>query len=105
MENLEGDHNPLDMLEGGLEDDFDDEEDVNPFHDAGIVHNAVGGRLEDRLIHALDLHGGGIKVEVADFYGTGMRKTILIGRLVWKQRILSGNQWLKIERCRLLNSN
>ena len=47
MENLEGDHNPLDMLEGGLEDETDDEEDKNTFYGAGPISHVVHGELEE----------------------------------------------------------
>ena len=69
MEIPKGDHDPLDMLEGGLKDNSDDRFDENPFHDAGPVNNAVRGRLEEQLLYSLDLNGGHIKVEVADFHG------------------------------------
>ena len=57
------------MPESGLEDETDDEEDENPFHDVGLIHHLVGGGLEERLIHGLDLNSGEIKIEVADFLG------------------------------------
>ena len=28
----------------------------------------MGGRLEDRLLHALNLDGGGVKLKIATFY-------------------------------------
>lgn len=59
MENLEGNHNPLDMSEGDLEGEHVDGVDKDPFHDAG-----VRGGFEECLAHAV----GGIKIEVADFY-------------------------------------
>lgn len=52
------------MLEGDLEDESDNEEDENPFHDAG-----QRGGLEEQLVHALDLYSGGINIEVANFQG------------------------------------
>ena len=68
MEDPEGNLNPLDMPKCGLKNDFDEVKDENLFHDAGIVYNAVGGRLEDRLLHALNLDGGWVKVKIATFY-------------------------------------
>nr|CAD1817170.1 unnamed protein product [Ananas comosus var. bracteatus] len=67
--NPEGDHSPVDMLEGSLEDETNQEDFENPFHDSGTASNAVRGGLEERLLRALDLNGGGIKIEVADFHG------------------------------------
>ena len=67
MENLEGDHDPIDMSEGGLEDETNMEDFDNPFPDAGAVDNVMRGRLEERLIHALYLNYGRIKIEVVDF--------------------------------------
>ena len=69
MENPKGDHDPIDMLEGGLEDETNLKDFNNPFHDVGAVDNMVWDKLKDWLIHALDLNYGGIKIEVADLYG------------------------------------
>ncbi|KAJ0010647.1 hypothetical protein Pint_33372 [Pistacia integerrima] len=67
MENPEGDHEQLENQE-----DLEIEEeikDVNPFHEAGPVNRAVRSGLEERLLHALDLNSGGVKIEVVDFHG------------------------------------
>ncbi|KAL5776736.1 hypothetical protein ACOSP7_009662 [Xanthoceras sorbifolium] len=69
MENSKGDHGLLDIPEGDLEDEIDSDESLNPFHDAGHANNVVKGGLEDRLVRALDLNGGGVKIKVADFSG------------------------------------
>ncbi|KAF7119803.1 hypothetical protein RHSIM_Rhsim13G0121300 [Rhododendron simsii] len=44
-------------------------EEENPFHDAEHTGHLNRGGLEARLVHALKLNGGGIKIEVADFFG------------------------------------
>lgn len=41
MENLEDDHDSLDLPEGSLEDETGDEKDESLFHDAGLVSHAV----------------------------------------------------------------
>nr|CAD1818628.1 unnamed protein product [Ananas comosus var. bracteatus] len=68
MENPEGDHGPLDMPKGSLEDTTNQEDFENPFHDARTANNAVRSGLEERLLHALDLNSSESKIEVADFY-------------------------------------
>ncbi|XP_026460171.1 uncharacterized protein LOC113360982 [Papaver somniferum] len=67
MERPEGRPNPLDSPEGLSEEDERDE-DENPFHDR-VVHGPHHDRLEDRLVKALDLNSGGVKVEVSDMSG------------------------------------
>ncbi|KAJ8752005.1 hypothetical protein K2173_001031 [Erythroxylum novogranatense] len=69
MEIPEGDHDPSDVPEGSLEAETTDSVDDNPFHVAGPAKNVVRGRLEERLVDALELNGGGIRVEVAYFHG------------------------------------
>lgn len=77
MEIPEGNHNPLDISEADLEDEHDDGvDDEDPFQDAG-----VRGGFEESLTHALDLNGGVIKIEVADFY----EKMHIEDYLDWKQ--------------------
>ena len=66
MENPDGDHNHSEVPDLEAEDVVEDE---NPFYDAGAANGTARGGLEERLLHALDLNGGGIKVDVADFYG------------------------------------
>lgn len=70
MEIPEGNHNPLvDPPEGNPEDE-QSEDFENPFHNiAGDGGNPNRGSMEERLVRALDLSGGGIKIEVADFFG------------------------------------
>ncbi|MBA0761445.1 hypothetical protein Gotri_024095, partial [Gossypium trilobum] len=48
------------------ESDYNEE---NLFHDAEFANRAVQGGLEKWLVHAFQLNGGGIRIEVADFYG------------------------------------
>ncbi|MBA0794368.1 hypothetical protein Gohar_018702, partial [Gossypium harknessii] len=48
------------------ESDYNEE---NLFHDAEFANRAVQGGLEKWLVHAFELNGGGIRIEVADFYG------------------------------------
>ena len=66
MENSDVDHNHSEVPDLEAEDVVEDE---NPFYDAGAANGMARGGLEERLLHALDLNGGGIKVDVADFYG------------------------------------
>lgn len=42
---------------------------VNSFHEAGPVDQAVQAGFEEWLQHALELNGGGVKIELADFLG------------------------------------
>ncbi|EOY17149.1 DNA/RNA polymerases superfamily protein [Theobroma cacao] len=65
MENPEGDHNPLEIH--NLEDD-DEFENQNPFHEDGPANQAARVGLEGQLLHALDLNGGGIRIDVIDFH-------------------------------------
>ncbi|KAJ0052151.1 hypothetical protein Pint_01089 [Pistacia integerrima] len=67
MENPEGDHEQLESQED-LETE-EEIEDVNPFHEAGPANRAARTGLEERLLHARDLNGGVVKIEVADFHG------------------------------------
>lgn len=60
---------------------------VNSFHEAGPVDQAVQAGFEEWLQHALELNGG-VKTELADF------------KLVWRIT-LNRNMALKIERCYL----
>lgn len=60
---MEGRRNPLDSPEGLSEEDEHDE-DANR-----VVHGPQQGKLEDRLIKALDLNSGGVRVEVSDMTG------------------------------------
>lgn len=69
MEIPEGDCEPFDIPEGSLEGEDMEGEEENPFHGAEHMGHLDQGRLEDRLVHALDLHVGGIKIEIADFFG------------------------------------
>ncbi|CAL2272463.1 unnamed protein product [Prunus armeniaca] len=70
MEIPERNRGPLHISEGGGEDEYEDETDVdNLFHEAGNHGDGHRGGLEERLVRALDLNGGGIKIEVVDFYG------------------------------------
>ncbi|CAL2249473.1 unnamed protein product [Prunus armeniaca] len=70
MEIPERNRGPLHIPEGGGEDEYEDETDVdNLFHEAGNHGGGHRGGLEERLVRALDLNGGGIKIEVVDFYG------------------------------------
>ncbi|XP_021817152.1 uncharacterized protein LOC110759412 [Prunus avium] len=70
MEIPERNRGPLHIPEGGGEDEYEDETDVdNPFHEARNHADGHRGGLEERLVRALDLNGGGIKIEVVDFYG------------------------------------
>ena len=55
MEILKGDCEPLDIPEESLEDENDDIEDDTLFHDAGPIEHAEKCRLEDWLVHALEL--------------------------------------------------
>ena len=67
MEILEGDHNPFDFLEGGLEDVSDEGEPKNPFHNAGPANFVVRGELEVRLLTALESNGRRVNLQVNDF--------------------------------------
>lgn len=69
MEIPEGSGDPFDIPEGSLEDEDMEGEEENPFHDAEHTGHLNRGGLEARLVHALELNGGGIKIEVADFFG------------------------------------
>ena len=69
MEIPEGNHDPTDIPEGGLEDDSENGEEENPFHNAEPANQWAQRGLEEQLIRALDLNGGGIRIEVADFFG------------------------------------
>ena len=70
MEILERNREPFYILEGGGEDEYEDKTNVNnPFHEAGNHGDGHLGGLEEQLVRALDLNGGGIKIEVVDFYG------------------------------------
>lgn len=60
---------------------------LNSFHEAGPVDQAVRAGFEEWLQHALELNGG-VKTELADF------------KLVWRIT-LNRNMALKIERCYL----
>ena len=64
----DGDPNPS---EDELESNPEEEQDVdNPFHEvAGDGERPNRNGLEERLVRALDFSGGGIKIEVSDFYG------------------------------------
>ncbi|KAJ0010947.1 hypothetical protein Pint_32911 [Pistacia integerrima] len=53
-------------------------EDVNPFHEVGPTNRAARSGLEERLLHALDLNGGGVKIEAADFHGKLHREDYLV---------------------------
>ncbi|EOY20548.1 Uncharacterized protein TCM_011944 [Theobroma cacao] len=66
MENLEGDHNPLEIQDLENDDEFEIE---NPFPEDGHANQATRVGLEGQLLHALDLNGGGIKIKVTDFHG------------------------------------
>ncbi|XP_017984076.1 PREDICTED: uncharacterized protein LOC18586628 [Theobroma cacao] len=65
MENPKGDHNPFEIH--NLEDD-DEFENENPFHEDVPVNQAARVGLKGRLLYALDLNGGGIRIEVIDFH-------------------------------------
>lgn len=65
MENPEGDHNSLEIHD--LEDD-DEFEKENLLHEDGPANQAARVGQEDRLLHALDLNDGGIRIEVTDFH-------------------------------------
>ena len=69
MEIPEDNRDPFDIPEGSLEDEDIEGEEENPFHGVKHVDNLNRGGLEERLLHALNLNGGGIKIEVADFFG------------------------------------
>lgn len=90
MENLQGNHNPLDMSEGDLEGEHVDEVDKDPFHDAG-----VRGRFEECLAHAIDLNGG-IKIEVPDFY----EKMHVEGYLDWEASLNNYFEWKTMAEAR-----
>lgn len=66
---LEGNYKPWHILKGGLEDENDEMEEKNLFHDVRPIEHATWGRLEDRLVHTLELNGEGIKIVVADYFG------------------------------------
>lgn len=68
MEIPEGNHEPFDIPEGSLEDEDMEGEEENPFHDAEHTGQLNRGGLEARLVHALELHVGGIKIEVVEFF-------------------------------------
>ena len=98
MENPKGDHDPIDMPEGGLEEEIDLEDFDNPFHDARALDNAMRGTLEERLIHALNINHDGIKIKVADFY----RKMHTEDYLDWKASLKNYFEWkpmAKNRRC------
>ncbi|CAL2240977.1 unnamed protein product [Prunus armeniaca] len=58
----------LHIPEGGGEDEYEDETNVDN-HEAVNHSDGHRGGLEERLVRALDLNGGGIKIEGVDFYG------------------------------------
>ncbi|KAJ0078182.1 hypothetical protein Patl1_36917 [Pistacia atlantica] len=62
MAGREGGHEQLESQED-LETE-EEIEDVNPFHEVGPANRAARSGLEERLLHALDLNGGGVKIEV-----------------------------------------
>lgn len=67
----EGNRDPLVIPKGGPDNDeeIDREEDYNPFHGQAPKEELErGGGFLERLVRALDLNGG-IKIEVADFFG------------------------------------
>lgn len=68
MEIPEGSRDPFDIPEGSLEDEDMEGEEENPFHDAKHAGHLNRGGLEARLVDALELNGGGIKIEVAGFF-------------------------------------
>lgn len=68
MEIMEDAHNQFDVLVGSLADESDYNEE-NLFHDAEFANRAVQGGLEKWLVHAFELNGDGVGIEVADFYG------------------------------------
>ena len=90
MEIPEGDRDLLENDNPEEDDEAEDEvEDENPFHDAGALNRRARGGLEDRLLNALDLNGGGIKIEVADFYG----KTHSEDYLDWEASLENYFEW------------
>ena len=96
----EGNHNLLKNDNPEEDDEVEDEvEDENPFHDAKALNWRARGGLEDGLLNAVDLNGG-IKIEVADFYG----KTHAEDYSDWEANLknyLSGIQWQNQEKCDL----
>ena len=67
MESSKGDHRQLEILENlELEDEL---ENMNPFLKIGSVNRVAQGGLEKRLLHALDLNGGRVKVNIVNFNG------------------------------------
>ena len=68
MEILEGEHNLFDMLKGGPKANSVMEKMKTPLMMLEPQISVAWGRLEEQLASALDLSGGGIKIEVSDFY-------------------------------------
>ena len=93
MENPEGDHEQLENLDLEIDEEL---EDVNPFHEAGPANYAARGGLEQRLLHAIDLNGGGIKLEVADFHG----KLHAEDYLDWEANLDNYFEWKTLEENR-----
>ncbi|EEF33188.1 conserved hypothetical protein [Ricinus communis] len=58
----------------------------NPFRETRLVIRVARGRLEERLLHT---HGGGVKVEVADFHG----KSHTEDYLDWKSNSENYFEW------------
>ena len=69
MEIPKGNHDPANISKGGLEDNNENKEEENPFHNAEPANQWAQKGLEEQLIQVLDLNNGGIRIEVADFFG------------------------------------
>ena len=90
MENPEGDHEQPENLDFEGEEEL---ENVNPLHEAGPINQAARGGLAQRLLHALHLHSGGIKVEVADLHG----KLHAEDYLDWEANLNNYFEWKSME--------
>ncbi|KAJ8763103.1 hypothetical protein K2173_023308 [Erythroxylum novogranatense] len=89
MDIPEGEHDPSDVPEGSLEAEIADLVDDNPFHATGPANNVVRGGLEERLVHTLELNGGGIRIEVVDFH----RKMHVEDYLGWEASLETYFEW------------
>ena len=96
MDNLEGNHYPTYILEGGIEDDSEDGEEENPFYTTELANWGPQRRLEDQLQQALDLNSGGIKIEVANSFG----KMHAEGYLDWEASLENYFEWKQMAETR-----
>lgn len=98
MEIPEGSRDPFDIPEGSLEDEDMEGEEENPFHDAEHAGHLNQGGLEARLVHALELNVGELKLKMLISSERCMQKIIWIGKLV-SRTILSGKPWPRRGKC------